>query len=386
MNPLYCSKSRQGSFLVKLAFCLFKYFPFGGLQRDFLRIAKECLARGHEVDVFTMSWEGEMESGLNVHHVPVKGLTNHARAKNFVSAISPSLSSYDRVIGFNKMPGLDFYYAADTCYQAKARMFRWPWYRLTRRYRQLIAFEKSVFESPSTEILLLSRNEQENFMRYYQTSPKQFHLLPPGIAKDRIAPANAEAIRHSMRNECGIKPHEFLLLMVGSGFKTKGLDRLLLAYAALPQDLKQRSKVYIIGKDNPYSFQKQATKLGIRESIHFLGGRHDVPRFLLAADLLLHPAYNENTGTVLLEAMASGLPVLATDVCGYANYIKEAHAGYVLPSPFNQASFNQILANLLLSDERMQWQKNAINYAKTADIYSLPHRAVDVIERLTKKC
>lgn len=368
---------------MKFAFCLFKYFPFGGLQRDFLRIAKECLNRGHEVDVFTMSWEGELEPGLTIHSVPARGFSNHMRAKNFVRDIRERLLSYDAVVGFNKMPGLDIYYAADTCYQAKARIQRSAWYRLTRRYRHLVAFESAVFaSSSSTEILLLSRKQQDDFIQYYQTSPTKFHLLPPGIAKDRVAPPNALEIRQRVRKEFAIEQDEFLLLMVGSGFKTKGLDRALLAFAALPKDLQTRSKVFIIGKDNPRSFQKQASKLGIQEKIHFLGGRLDVPNFFLAADLLLHPAYNENTGTVLLEAMASGLPVLVTDVCGYAFYIRDADAGQVLSSPFNQLEFNKAVANMLLSPERADWQKNAICYAKQADIYSLPLRAVDCMEGL----
>ena len=45
---------------MKLAFCLFNYFPFGGLQRDFFHIAEVCRNRGHEIHVFTMKWEGEM--------------------------------------------------------------------------------------------------------------------------------------------------------------------------------------------------------------------------------------------------------------------------------------------------------------------------------------
>ncbi|WP_163066577.1 glycosyltransferase, partial [Acinetobacter baumannii] len=69
----------------------------------------------------------------------------------------------------------------------------------------------------------------------------------------------------------------------------------------------------------------------LNDQVQILKGRSDIPRFLLGADLLIHPAYNENTGTVLLEALVSGLPVLVTDVCGYAHYIAEADAGRVLP-------------------------------------------------------
>jgi UDP-glucose:(heptosyl)LPS alpha-1,3-glucosyltransferase len=368
---------------MKLAFCLFKYFPFGGLQRDFIRIARECLQRGHLVDVYTYHWEGKLEPGLQIRRIRVNGLSNHSRSQNFVQKLQPLLQQgqYDLVVGFNKMPGLDVYYAADTCYQAKAREKHGWWYRLTRRYRHYVNYEKAVFAPSShAEILLLSPRQQAEFMHYYATLPSRFHVLPPGIDKDRIAPPNALDIRAAIKSQHGIGDNELLLLMVGSGFKTKGLDRALLGYAALPAQLKQRTWLFVIGKDHAEPFQRQAMRLGIEKRIVFLGGRNDVPAFLLAADLLLHPAYNENTGTVLLEALTSGLPVLTTDVCGYAGYIQQAQAGVVISSPFKQEEFNQTLAEMLLSPSLADWRQNALAFAQQADIYSLPQRAVSIIE------
>ncbi len=368
---------------MKLAFCLFKYFPFGGLQRDFLRIAKEAVRRGHQVDVFTMVWEGELEPTLSIHIIPVKKSQNHQRAQEFFAKIQPRLAEYDLVVGFNKMPGLDVYYAADICYQAKAKRQRGAWYQLTPRYRHLIDYEKSVFSvdtNTNTKILLLSHKQQKEFVCFYKTPGTRFELLPPGIAKDRIAPRNALDIRHAVRQICGIQEQEFLLLLVGSGFKTKGLDRVLLGYAGLPNELKNKSYLYIVGQDNSYFFEKQAKKLNISSRIKFLGGRNDVADLLLAADVLVHPAYNENTGTVLLEALASGLPVLTTDVCGYAHFIKDAEAGIVLSSPFQQREFNQSLVEMLSHQKRIEWQEKALAFSRQADIYSLPERAVDVIE------
>lgn len=370
---------------MKLAFCLFKYFPFGGLQRDFLRIAHECIQRGHTVDVYTMKWEGPLDPKFSVTLIDATGWQNHTKSESFVKKLQPYLAEqqYDRIIGFNKMPGLHVYYAADTCFQAKARLQHGMWYRFLPRYRHLVAYEKAVFAPENkTHILLLAKTVQADFMQYYGTQSKQFHLLPPGIAKDRVPPTHADDIRARLRQEFNIQENEFLLLLVGSGFKTKGLDRILYGMAALPDDLKKRTRLFIIGQDNPTQFQQQAKQLDILKQIIFLGGRNDVPRFLLAADLLLHPAYNENTGTVLLEAIVSGLPVLTTDVCGYADYIKKADAGRVLLSPFQQVEFNQALQTMLLSPARQRWRQNGLDFSKTADIYSLPERAVDVIESL----
>ncbi|MNE89928.1 Lipopolysaccharide core biosynthesis protein RfaG [compost metagenome] len=83
---------------------------------------------------------------------------------------------------------------------------------------------------------------------------------------------------------------------------------------------------------------------------------------------------------MLLEALVAGLPVLVTDVCGYAHYIREADAGRVLPSPFEQERLNHALADMLADDRRRAfWGRNGLAYADCADLYSMPQKAADVI-------
>jgi UDP-glucose:(heptosyl)LPS alpha-1,3-glucosyltransferase len=226
------------------------------------------------VDVYTMSWDGEYEPGLAVRTIAAKGFRNHTRRQDFVRQIQPYLSQghYELIVGFNKMPRLDVYYAADTCYQAKARRQRSWWYRLTGRYRRTKAYEEAVFlPTAKAEILLLSAPQQAEFMHYYHTPEKRFHLLPPGIDRDRILPENATEIRADLRNDYQIADDQFLILMVGSGFKTKGLDRALLAFAAMPQALQDRSRLVIIGKDNEAPFLRLANKLGIAAGLGLTG-------------------------------------------------------------------------------------------------------------------
>ncbi|MFC5303175.1 glycosyltransferase family 4 protein [Azospira restricta] len=368
---------------MQLAFCLYKYFPHGGLQRDFLRIAQACRKRGHAIRVYTLEWRGDIPADFEVLVVPVKALTNARRYAKFSDWVRRDLARRpaDRVVGFNKMPGLDVYFAADPCYEDKAQTLRNPLYRLSGRYRHFAGYERAVFAPESrTEILMISSLQQPLFVKHYGTPADRFHLLPPGIARDRRAPANAADIRAAFRAEFALADDEFLLVQIGSGFKTKGLDRSLAAFAALPEALRRRTRLVAIGADEPSAFRRLAAGLGLAERVQILQGRDDIPRFLLGADLLIHPAYNENTGTVLLEAVVAGLPVLTTAVCGYAHYIAEAGAGVVLPEPFAQAALNDALATMLADDAaRRQWQANGLAFAETADIYDNAEVAADVI-------
>ncbi|WP_322615564.1 glycosyltransferase family 4 protein [Pseudomonas sp. BIC9C] len=368
---------------MQLAFVLYKYFPFGGLQRDFMRIALECQKRGHQIRVYTLIWEGDVPPGFEVLVAPVKAFFNHRRNEKLSEWMEADLARrpVDRLIGFNKMPGLDVYYAADGCFEDKAQNLRNSLYRRWGRYRHFAEYERAVFARDArTEVLMISEVQQPLFIKHYDTPLERFHLLPPGIAQDRRRPADADEIRAGFRAEFSLKDDELLLVQIGSGFKTKGVDRSLKALAALPAELRKRTRLFVIGQDDPKLFQMQSATLGLGDNVTFLKGRSDIPRFLLGADLLIHPAYNENTGTVLLEALVAGLPVLVSAVCGYAHYIAEADAGLVLDEPFDQAQLTQYLAGMLNDAQaRAAWSRNGLAYAETADLYSMPQRAADVI-------
>jgi len=375
-------RNNEASLRKTIAFCLFKYFPYGGLQRDFLRIALETQTRGFNIKIYTLEWEGDIPAGFEVIVVPVSAVTNHSRYRKYHAWVCSDLEkcAVERLVGFNKMPGLDVYYAADSCYEDKAQHQRSWAYRRTPRYELFSEFEESVFSRDSkTEVLMISSVQVPLFQRYYGTRTERIHLLSPGIARDRIAPANRVDIREDFRREMDLDDDEILLLMIGSGFITKGLDRILIAMSALPQAILDRTRLIAIGQDNPGAFSRMALKLGLAGQVTILKGRDDVPRFLMGADLLVHPAYVENTGTVLLEAIVAGLPVIATDICGYAPYIEQADAGRLIPAPFQQETFNAMLESMMTKLGYSDWSANGIAFAAVADIYDMPKLAADYI-------
>ncbi|CAH5937031.1 glycosyltransferase family 4 protein [Citrobacter koseri] len=366
-----------------IAFCLYKYFPYGGLQRDFLRIAHTVAARGHHVQVLTQQWQGERPSDFEIILVPVTARTNHGKNEQYYQWVQSYLSQHpvDRVVGFNKMPGLDVYYAADVCYAEKVAREKGFFYKLTSRYKHYAAFEKATFQQGAhTELLMLTNKQIGDFKHHYHTEDRRFHILPPGIYPDRKYSQQPENSRQIVREKNGIGLDQFLLLQVGSDFKRKGVPRTLLAVASLPEAIRQRTRLMVVGQDKADRYQAQARQLGIEKQVQFFSGRDDISALMSAADLLLHPAVQEAAGIVLLEAIVAGLPVLTTEVCGYAHYINAAQCGVVIPEPFAQEVLNASLCDALeKGEQRSEWASHARHFADTEDLYSLADKAADII-------
>lgn len=369
---------------VKFALCLFKYYPFGGLEQSFLNIAKEALRQGHEVHVFTRQWTGECPEGIRVHLIKSRGLTNHARSWNFARELKGHLANdgFDLVVGFNRMPGLDLYYCADVCFERQASRKHSSLYKLTPRYRLFSRMERAVFAPDSkTHIMFISRQAKEEYQEVYGTPEARFHELPPGLNKERIRSALNEETRAQVRHELAVSEQDRLLLMVGSDFKRKGVDRAIRAVAALPVELRRHVKLAVIGKGKSEPLQKLAQELQVGDRVLFLGPQQNVPRYLAAADMLLHLALSETAGNAIVEGLVAGLPVLVTRSCGFYFHVQEAQAGMVVGDPvFDQAQFNQQLKDAVSDQERLDvWGRNAAAYSDAVDLYSRPQQAVKIM-------
>ena len=343
-------------------------FPYGGVQRDMLRIARDCVHAGHEVTIYTGEWRGEMpDARIKVQILSSSGLMNHQKHQSLIEAMQQALakSPVDLVVGFNRMAGLDAYYAADPCYVERTHK-KGFFYKLTGRYRFFAGVEKAVFgEGSHCQILLLTEREKQSFQQYYATPDARFYLLPPSIPLEKFAHKNRAQCRQYARGQFNLPESANIILTVGSAFVRKGVDRTIDALASLPIALRDNTWLIAIGEyESKSDMQTYAKNRNIAHRCIQAGGRDDVADLMVGADVLAHPARSELAGIVLIEAMTAGLPVLVTDVCGYAPHIAQANAGLVLSSPYQQDAMNVALAHMLQSEQKTAWQSNGEQYTQ----------------------
>lgn len=363
---------------MNLLFAIESYFPFSGLQLDFLRMAQACAQRGANVVCLCRTWEGERPEELSIRIVPDGG----SLADGF-QTLRASLAPC-RTISFALIPGADFYFAGFDCLELLAEKGLPDPVSMRPVSNGDLALERAIFAKDSgTEIFYLTEDQKAQFASAYGLGDERFLYLPPGMNPECGREAHPEAVRNAKRAELGIGKDETLLLLAAHDFQVKGADRLLRAFAKLPEALKKRTKLFLTGFNWRAECEALARELGIFDRVRFDGGRPDLPQILYAADLMVHPARREAAGSILVEAIASGLPVVCSGVCGFRNFVSES-SGIVLAEPFREDELTALLRRLLARpNELAERRTKTADYAAKNDFTRRAEAAADFI--LNKK-
>ena len=368
---------------MNLLLALYRYFSGGGLQNDTLRFAQEAARRGHHVTILCTSWEGEPPQDIEVVIRPVHAWTNHGAMKHFARTVTDYRLTHpiDVSLAMNRIPGCDAYFVADSCLASTMPERHHPLIlSCLPRYCAFLRQEALVCSPHAhTQLLYIAQPQLQDYSRIYHLPPERLVYLPPGM-DGRCRLHEDSSIRQTLRTRLGLPHDTTALVLVGTNLQRKGADRALQALVSLPADLK--AHFFLIGMDAPGKVAKLAAMTGVDSArFTFLGARHDVPDLLQAMDLMVHPAREEGTGTVLVEAIASGLPVICSGACGFASFVQEA-TDTVLQEPFRQQELNDLLAS---SIRRLAELKRLTRqYAATQDFTARSRVAVDRLETLAK--
>lgn len=195
-------------------------------------------------------------------------------------------------------------------------------------------------------IVAISERVRAQLKQFYNVPDDRIVTIPNGINLSRFDPKNASA-RAEVRLSFGIPQDVPLVLFVGSQYQLKGLEFAIRALA----EMNTRAFLLVVGGDSAAPFKRLAEQLGVSERVIFAGSRNDLPKIYPAADAFVLPTLYETFALVCLEAMASGLPVLACPVGGIEDYLRDGENGFLIQRAAHDIA---IKLDRLLSDAVLQ--------------------------------
>jgi glycosyltransferase involved in cell wall biosynthesis len=184
---------------------------------------------------------------------------------------------------------------------------------LARVYRQL-QYPRSARVADA--IIINSESLRREVMRYLDVDPAKLRLIPEAVDHDLFRPGDTDAAPAHVAERYGLtRP---FLLFVSSLWPYKNCEGLLRAFAAAKSELGDRQLAVVgPGRDVAYvaELKALAEQLGIADDVVWVGGvpLEETVQFYRAADVFVYPSFNETFGLPILEAMATGCPVVTSD-------------------------------------------------------------------------
>jgi glycosyltransferase involved in cell wall biosynthesis len=188
-------------------------------------------------------------------------------------------------------------------------LFRWSRHRVAR-------------------VIAVSEENRRTLTELYRLPPEKVTVVHNGID---LRPFAGPLAPPSLRRELGLGSEQPLILFLGRLRPNKGYPYLLEAAPTILARFPTTHFVLAGSPEDRVAAEAQIARLGIQGHVSILGFRSDVVNLLYSADLFVLPSLAEGFSLAILEAMAAGVPVVATRVGGAAEIIEEGRNGFLVP-------------------------------------------------------
>ncbi len=311
----------------------------GGAERYLWDLAHFLAKKGDRVEVICMKAALPLDTSVRIHKIACMRFPRWARHLTF--AIRHYLEARDLKDYVHFCAGNTLYAHVYQPHGGVHRawfekdMMRYPAYargfmafirRLTPKDMVQRISEWWTFRVAKPEVIAISEMVRSDITRWFNYPESRVHLVPNGIDEKKFSPVNAK-YRDEVRIRYSLKNDDFIFLFVANNPFLKGFGSLVNACRDL-EDMRYR--VLVLGSSTNIARMKAKLK-GLSRRFIFGGKVEDMERVYPACDCLVHPTYYDACSLTVLEALASGIPVITTDSNGAAMYIREDN-GFVIPS------------------------------------------------------
>jgi UDP-glucose:(heptosyl)LPS alpha-1,3-glucosyltransferase len=211
--------------------------------------------------------------------------------------------------------------------------------------------KKNFAEHKYRRIITVAEGIRRELFECYGVPEDHVVVIPNGVDLHAFSPEVKTVRRDQTRRRMGLALNDEVILFAGNEFERKGLRFALDALAIVRASSR---KLLVVGNDDPVVYRKYAESRGIASNVVFTGVVDDMPSVYAAADLFLLPTSYEAFPLVLLEAAATGLPILITRVHGAEEFIRERENGlFITQDPLDIAQAIQVVLGNLELRERL---------------------------------
>lgn len=388
----------------------------GGMNVYVRDLTRELGRQGIGVDVFTRSQDEhqphikhDLGFGNRVVHVPagperpLPRPTLHAHLPEFVAGIEQFAREngvyYDLIHSHYWLSGI----------AARELSQRWS-VPVVHMFHTLGVMKNRVAQRPSEReddrrihseveilgfadrIVAATPAERAQLQWLYRSNVSQVTIIPPGVDLNLFFPRDARAAKIGI----GVPERGRMLLFVGRIEPLKGVDTLFKAIALLKEHSPESIHgmcLSIIGGNNGDDREENVEmerlkelreSLNLGELVTFLGKKDQdsLPDYYAAADAVVMPSHYESFGMVALEAMACGIPVVASEVGGLAFLVRDGTTGFLVPDRDPEALAQALLVVIDNPGLRAELGRNAAEWARGYGWPLVADRIISVYEEV----
>nr|WP_242521569.1 glycosyltransferase family 4 protein [Motiliproteus sp. SC1-56] len=295
----------------------------GGTELFINQLAPYLVNQGHEVTIICRSHEAAPAPGVRFVALKSFAIGKAMRMWRFAKAVENHLRhhEYDLVYGLGKTWSHDLIRIGGGTHKS----FQLSTYgKEKHRLKDIVTRRieaKALKPGAYRHVVANSEKTKRELVKDYQVPADQITVIHNAVDTSRFNREQHRDAAGALREKLGLKSSTFLYLFLGSGYQRKGLDIALKAFASALQPHPD-SHLAIVGYDsNQGEYEALARSLNIERHVSFLGGRRDPEVCYAAADCYVLPTRYEPFGYSVIEALASGVPVITSRQCGASEVV-----------------------------------------------------------------
>ncbi len=378
----------------------------GGAESSVIEMATAIARLGPDVTILHAADGGRPThlDNVTLQPVPAGGLTRALRTYRFVRGVHQlcRLQRFDVVHAVTPVLCANVYQPRGGTYpetversvamvrSGVARMLRRLGKRFNLRQGFLMQIEKTLLTKRTARVSVaaLSDYVRRQVASGLNFPPERIAVIFNAVDTSALEIATP-AERTASRFRCAISGDQPALLFAAHNFRLKGLTSLLAALGRARREPERHPRaaqavLLVAGRDSAASYERLARRLGLEDAVRFLGSQPEMRAFYAAADALAHPTWYDPCSRVVLESLASGVPVLASRWDGASEAVRGREQGVVIADPGDIPALAAALEEVLRPGARALASAGAAAFAESLSMDRHARELVALYERVRR--